>query len=129
LSRCLSSTSLMRFRSSPAPPAAPCCLYISRRRRRRRTTQRCSLGCRAGRPLHAGSAIGEARARARVRARKGGDGRSTGGSWRELRGQGGTGVQKCRTRPERTVTGSDGLEPIGMSYRYFRLSQPGIDLV
>ena len=28
-SRCLSSASLMRFRSSPAPPAAPC-LYICR---------------------------------------------------------------------------------------------------
>jgi hypothetical protein len=29
-SRCLSSASLIRFRSSPAPPPAPPCLYISR---------------------------------------------------------------------------------------------------
>ena len=64
---CLSSASLMRFRSSPAPPAAPS--------PKKTTIQLATLLLRLPRwpPVHAGSANGEARARVRVRARKRGE--------------------------------------------------------
>ena len=143
LSRGLSSASLMRFRSSPAAP----CLYISRRRRRRSPTQRCAFGCRdSALPLHAGSAIGEARARVRVRAEKGGlprRGEGRGGA-REGGGANSQGREgrECKSGGGRTRRDgnrdSDTLRQLvplcwsleayrNVVQRYFRLSQPGID--